>query len=199
MFIKMGPYRSELIPTNRWIRRIEKKFGLIGAGEIISPKKWHHRAILNPLYKLDELAWRVNAWNYNRARKITIRIDKYDTWSMDHTLAAIIHPMLIQLKETKRGAPNTDDWDVPHGIKSVNAKPKENEWDTDEFHFVRWDFIMDEMIHAFEQLKEDDWQSKFYSGDGESFTVDEKGLDEEDKRIHNGLRLFGKYYRNLWD
>ena len=58
---------------------------------------------------------------------------------------------------------------------------------------------MDEMIHAFEQLKEDDWQSKFYSGDGESFTVDEKGLDEEDKRIHNGLRLFGKYYRNLWD
>ena len=199
MFIKMGPYRSELIPTNRWIRRIEKKFGLVGAGEIISPKKWHHRAILNPLYKLDELAWRVNAWNYNRARKITIRIDKYDTWSMDHTLAAIIHPMLIQLKETKRGAPNTDDWDVPHGIKSVNAKPKENEWDTDEFHFVRWDFIMDEMIHAFEQLKEDDWQSKFYSGDGESFTVDEKGLDEEDKRIHNGLRLFGKYFRNLWD
>ena len=195
----MGPYRSELIPTNRWIRRIEKKFGLVGAGEIISPKKWHHRAILNPLYKLDELAWRVNAWNYNRTRKITIRIDKYDTWSMDHTLAAIIHPMLIQLKETKRGAPNTDDWDVPHGIKSVNAKPKVNEWDTDEFHFVRWDFIMDEMIHAFGQLKEDDWTARFYTEDGDSFTVDEKGLDEEDKRIHNGLRLFGKYYRNLWD
>ena len=199
MYINIGPFRSELIPTNRWITQLEDKFGLVGNGENVPLPKWYHKAILEPLHVLDSLVWRINELYASRKRRITIRIDKYDTWSMDHTLAMIIHPMLIQLKETKRGAPNTDDWDVPHGIKSVNAKPKENEWDTDEFHFVRWDFIMDEMIHAFEQLKEDDWTARFYTEDGDSFTVDEKGLDEEDKRIHNGLRLFGKYFRNLWD
>jgi len=199
MYINIGPFRSELIPTNRWITQLEDKFGLVGNGENVPLPKWYHKAILEPLHAFDSLVWRINELYASRKRRITIHIDKYDTWSMDHTLAMIIHPMLIQLKETKHGAPNTDDWDVPHGIKSVNAKPKENDGDTDEFHFVRWDFIMDEMIHAFGQLKEDDWQAKFYYDESGSFNVDEKGLDEEDKRIHNGLRLFGKYFRNLWD
>lgn len=39
------------------------------------------------------------------ARRIDIQIDKYDTWNMYHTLALIIYPMLIQLKETKHGVP----------------------------------------------------------------------------------------------
>ena len=42
-----------------------------------------------------------------------VRIDRYDTWSMDHTLADIILPMLKQLDATKHGAPHVDDEDVP--------------------------------------------------------------------------------------
>ena len=63
-------------------------------------------------------------------RKIVIHIDDYDTWSMDHTLAPIIAPMLKQLKATKHGAPFVDDEDVPEHLRSTNAKPKENKWDT---------------------------------------------------------------------
>ena len=29
--------------------------------------------------------------------------------------------------------------------------------------------------------------------------VDHEGLDAHNERIKNGLRLFGKYYRTLWD
>ena len=34
-----------------------------------------------------------------KERKVNIRIDNYDLWSMDHTLSLIILPMLKKLKE----------------------------------------------------------------------------------------------------
>lgn len=160
-----------------------------------------------------------------KKRKIKIRIDKYDTWGMDHTLALIILPMLKQLKETKHGAPFVDDEDVPENLRSTNAPPKEHDWDTDEFHFDRWDWVMDEMIFAFESIIDDSWEDQFYSGKSDlqwvpveplsdepekqmweskpgpnhTFKVDTEGMNEYNKRIDNGTRLFGKYYKNLWD
>jgi len=85
-----------------------------------------------------------------RNRRSYIKIDKYDTWSMDHTLAMIVLPMLKQLQATKHGAPGVDDEDVPEGLnlRSTEAPPKENEWDTDENWHKRWDWVMDEMIFA---------------------------------------------------
>jgi len=140
-----------------------------------------------------------------------VKIDRYDTWSMDHTLAHIIHPMLIQLKNTKHGAPFTDDEDVPEELSSWKAEPKENEWDTDSNHFKRWDWILDQMIWSFAQELEDDDVSQFYDH-SESFEqggdfnerlknikVDREGLKAHQDRKANGFRLFGKYYQNLWD
>ena len=87
-----------------------------------------------------------------KKRKIQIRIDKYDTWNMDNTLALIALPMLKQLRNTKHGAPWTDDEDVPEHLRSTAAEPKENEYHTDSNHFKRWNWIMDEMIWAFEMV-----------------------------------------------
>ena len=95
-------------------------------------------------------------------RKVSIRIDPYDTWSMDHTLALIIHPMLIQLKETKHGSPWVDDEDVPEYLRSTAAEPKENEWDTDSNLFDRWDWVLSEMIWAFERIIKDDGDTYYY-------------------------------------
>lgn len=143
-----------------------------------------------------------------------VKIDFWDTWSMDHTLADIVLPMLKQLKETKHGAPMTEDVDVPDNLKSTSAKPKEEEWDTDEFHFQRWDWILDEMIWAFEQKVTDDDESPFFDhsenepggfpwdrdGNYVSKTkVDWDGLKAHQVRKTNGYRLFGKYYEALWD
>jgi len=140
-----------------------------------------------------------------------VKIDKWDTWSMDYTLAHIITPMLKQLKETKHGSPFVDDEDVPEELKSTSAPPKENEWDTDENHFKRWDWVLDEMIWAFEQNLDYDSEEKFFDhSDVETGTHDILGqihkikIDQEGLKIHqdrkkNGFRLFGKYYQGLWD
>lgn len=113
-------------------------------------------------------------------RQVDIHIDNYDTWSMDHTLAMIILPMLRQLKETKHGAPGVDDSDVPDELKSTSAPPKENDWDTDDNHFKRWDWALDEMIWAFEQILIPDRESQFYSGTSDYLRVP---LDEHNKPI----------------
>ena len=71
-------------------------------------------------------------WYYSKLkRKIKVRIDKYDTWSMDNTLALIILPMLKQLKETKHGSPLVDDEDVPEHMRHTLSKgPDEPDYGT---------------------------------------------------------------------
>ena len=157
-----------------------------------------------------------------------VKIDRWDTWSMDHTLAPIILPMLKQLQATKHGAPNVDDEDVPEHLRSTAAPAKENEWDTDDNHFKRWDWALDEMIFAFTCKVDDSWEDEFREGEmdhswvpvdkdgnevpkGEhkyyrmkegpnhTYKCDYEGMERVQKRISNGFRLFGKYYEALWD
>jgi len=157
-----------------------------------------------------------------------VKIDRYDTWSMDHTLADIVLPMLKQLKEKQHGAGFVDDTDVPEELKSTSAPPKENEWDTDANHFKRWDWVMNEMIFAFECKVDDSWQDAFREGehdilwvpvdkDGnevpkgehrytemrrgpkDTYKCDYDSMKVVEDRIQNGFRLFGRYYQNLWD
>jgi len=149
-------------------------------------------------------------------------------------------PMLKQLKESKHGSPYVDDEDVPHLPKYYSSSNERMQYDLfdseeqDEFlwkqHEVRWDWVMDEMIYAFESLvgNNEDWESKYHTGemdrvfvpvDAEGNEVDEEdakfyrwdkgpndtshfdaeGYKIEAERIQNGFRLFGKYYRGLWD
>jgi hypothetical protein len=148
--------------------------------------------------------------------KVSVHIDDFDTWSMDHTLAYIIEPMLKQLKLTKHGAPNVDNKDVPKELRSDAI-----EGDVSVTHFKKWDWVLDEMIFAFES-KHNDWEEQFCSGEhdvawieitegklkghsemvkgpNDTFKIDWKGRTAYQKRITNGFRLFGKYYENLWD
>jgi hypothetical protein len=153
-----------------------------------------------------------------------VKVDRWDTWSMDHTLGQIALPMLKQLQATKHGAPFVDDEDVPEELKSTSAPAKENEWDTDENHFKRWDWAMNEMIYAFEHHINREWEEAYRSGeidwkseacewdengkakmfkmvDGpkNTYECDYDGMKVVEDRIKNGFRLFGKYYQALWD
>ena len=156
-------------------------------------------------------------------QNVSVRIDNYDTWSMDHTLAYIILPMLKQLKETKQGGPYVYPEDVPAELrptkKELTAYTKNGE--TDSKFFERWDWVMDEMIFAFES-KHNDWEEQFHSGEhdmqwikitegefegmtemvkgpNDSFEIDWEGRTAYQERITNGFTMFGKYYENLWD
>ena len=153
-----------------------------------------------------------------------VKIDYWDTWSMDHTLSPIILPMLKQLKEKQHGAGFVDDDDVTEELRSTSAPAKENEWDTDGNHFARWDYVLNEMIFAFTCKVDDSWEEQFRSGvhdiisvpcewdaDGRptlyqmkdgpnnTYKCDYEGMRVVEARIQNGFRLFGKYYQNLWD
>ena len=166
--------------------------------------RWYH----NTLYKL---------FGYTPEQPTSIKIDKWDTWSMDYTLAQIALPMLYQLAKTKHGSPIVDAKDVPEYLQG----------DTDEDENLvheRWDWVMSEMIFAFEsKVKDDDWQERYCTGEhdtynepvlssegeiigyemkkgpNDTFKIDHEGMKLHRDRITRGFTLFGKYYEGLWD
>jgi hypothetical protein len=157
-----------------------------------------------------------------------VKIDRWDTWSMDSTLAQIVLPMLRDLRDSKQGAPYVDPEDVPKHLRPKRQTKKEREnGHTDSTHFERWDWVLDEMIFAFEMKVKDDWKDAFHSGEidilwvpvdkdgnevpkadakyhemrhGPNHTheIDMEGMRAVQERISNGFKLFGKYYEGLW-
>lgn len=168
-----------------------------------------------------------------RPRVVDVKIDYWDTWSMDSTLAPIILPMLKQLRDTKHGSPMVDMEDVPEYMRTTTTE----DWDSQKvFDFYRedepegydvhkrWDWVLNEMIFAFEHLADDSWENQYYSGEidinqvpcdwnedgtprlyttehgpNHTYKCDYEGIIKVYTRIDNGLRLFGKYFRHLWD
>lgn len=112
-------------------------------------------------------------------RRVSVRVDDYDVWGADHTLALIILPVLEKLKSQKHGSPMVDAADLPkhlrlskreqrinqdgHWDKSLKADEAEIKRVSDKFH-AGWDWVMDEMIWAFRQHAEGDWDDQFHTG-----------------------------------
>src|SRR6056300_714594 len=158
MKIKIGPYPNRAI-CNLHTNYMNKKYGYVDWPEYKQKglrvkaqpfaEVWREKAedIIQLIYN-----YTINLFLDRRVQKIKIHIDRWDTWSMDHTLAPIILPMLVQLKETKHGAPMVDMEDVPKELRATKAQ--QNKYakggDVDPKHFERWDWIMDEMIYAFD-------------------------------------------------
>ncbi len=178
---------------------------------------------------------KVNIGKYpkgERQRKVNIEIENFDTWSLDHTLACVILPALIQLKHTKHGVPGEfvsrigGDMDRNYTFEFIQ------EDDNEVFDQLceKWNEVLDKMIWSFLQLSiEDDYDHQYHHGKVDyewvesdySYTdpitgktektyqmkdknpgshwYDYIGQEEHDKRIQEGLDLFGKYFRNLWD
>lgn len=174
-------------------------------------------------------AWASRYESWCERRRVSVKIDSWDTWSMDHTLAYIVLPMLIQLKNNQHGAGYVDDSDVPEHLQSHNGV-KPDEYDVDSLHFARWEWVLDEMIFAFDSKAGagQDWEEQFHTGnidfefvpvdvdgdpclredakwfemrktDLDTSHFDKEGYEKYQARINNGFRLFGKYYNNLWD
>ena len=153
-------------------------------------------------------------------RKNVVEIDDYDVWSADWLLAEIVHPLLVKLKEKKQGAPFVEDEDVPEELRSTSCAPKENEWDTDDNHFKRWDWALDEMIFAMQEIANNNENEPPYhtkTGTMEFGEIDPKkgtgplifnGWESTPEsvaankayhdRVQNGCRLFGLHFQNLW-
>jgi hypothetical protein len=202
MKIKIGPYPNRAI-CNLHTNYMNKKYGYVDWPEYKQKglrvkaqpfaEAWREQAedIIQSIYNFT-----INLFLDRRVQKIKIHIDRWDTWSMDHTLAYIVLPMLKQLKETKHGAPYVESADVPKELR-MNVHQKvayKKDGTTDENFFKRWDWVLDEMIYAFDcKANKDDVWMRF------DIKTQREAMDAEQERISNGFRLFGKYYENLWD
>ena len=191
MKVKISNYPNRLT-CHIHTRHMDKKYGFVNW-----PTEYNRTERL--LEKLEDAVQSVYnvfnwAWFDRRTQKVKVHIDRWDTWSMDHTLAPIILPMLKQLKETKHGAPFVDLTDVPKELHGKKLTKKQKDiGEVDDKHFDRWDWVLDEMIYAFDcKANKDDVYMRFDIDDRE-------GMKAEQERISNGFRLFGKYYENLWD
>ena len=124
---------------------------------------------------------------HRKNRAFNIHIDDFDVWSLDYTLACIIHPALIRLKETKHGYPELwEDGMVTHHNydRQLHFDIIDEEVET-QYLIDKWNVIMDKMIYSFEQIVKD----KLFD------ITDQKQLDE----IQEGIDLFAKHYTSLWD
>lgn len=184
------------------------------------PETWRQRSVA----QLGE--WLSNTWvadacqwiQDRRKRQISVHIDHYDVWNAGHTISLIALPLLKELKLRKHGAPHVEDCDVPEYLKSTRAPAKENDWDTDEFWFDRWEYVLDEMIWSHQQEVDDNpaeadcWQHDVpdaewpYPSSSNKFETMLAGIKCDWDRLaavqarkQNGFRLFGKYYQALWD
>ena len=250
MKVKIGPYKNWFGPYQLaeklcfWAKPVKDEYGIKDKPEWVHNfGEWLAHGSVEPDPTPDNPLsnWgrdRPTTWLYKfllwidskKERTIKVHIDPWDTWSMDDTLAYIVLPMLKQLKETKHGAPFVDDKDVPKELRSTSApaltEEEKNCGATDDFHFKRWDWVLDEMIFAFDSKVGEgkDWEDQFHSGEiefsskvtefdsdgkpklyemvrgpNDTHKWDRKGHLQYHKRISNGFRLFGRYYENLWD
>lgn len=200
MKVSIGPYRNWIGPYQIasalcfWAKQVPDEYGIKR-----EPDWVHDFGTWLAEDKNGNDTWLTKAciWiESKKKRSVKVRIDKYDTWSMDNTLAYIILPMLKQLQATKHGSPMVDDKDVPKELRSTSAPPKKDEWDADDNHHARWEWVLNQMIWSFEQIHADtDWEAEYHkNGD---FDID--GFKKHDEKIQKGLTLFGKYFRALWD
>lgn len=239
-----GPYQlADLLCF--WVKEVEDEYGMKDKpdwvhnfGEFLAhgfhketeenKRKWNRDRPKTFLYKFLE-------WVHSKkVKKEYIKIDYWDTWSMDHTLSPIILKMLKQLKATKHGSGYIDMEDVPEHMRTTETENWDDQKcfefyheDTEERKYNvhdRYEWALDEMIFAFEHLVDDSWEDKYSSGEmdhyseackwdengkptlyqmkegpNHTYKCDYDGLAEEWKRVDNGLRLFGKYFRTLWD
>lgn len=134
-------------------------------------------------------------------RTIRVKLHRHDTINMKETLAHIVTPMLKQLKKNQPGSPMVDDIDIPVELLLENIH-------------VKWVYILDEMIFAFESHTYD-WESQYYeyetlvevaegpiylrvSEEAAAITLDRVKRDEHKRRIDRGMGFFAKYYDDLW-
>jgi hypothetical protein len=129
---------------------------------------------------------KVHIGPYRKNRRISVHVDGYDLWNADTTLATVIVEVLKKYRADYQGSPNIDNDDVPDELK-MSAEQLVQFHETGEsdsnFH-KRWEYVLDEMIFAMD-----------FVANAASYYME---TEEDDKRVANGLRLFGKYMRALW-
>lgn len=167
----------------------------------------------------------ISPYKKNGFQKVEVDIQRHDILSMDYTLALIILPMLLYFKEQRTGVPGqlySEHYGNQYEFSFVDENLAEN------YRAKKWEDILDKMIWSFQQIIEDATTSKYSHGtfdfkfkkskkkftnpvtgkqetvyvleenENNTYWFDDVGYDLHNKRIQEGLKLFGEYYSSLW-
>lgn len=141
-------------------------------------------------------------------RVVNIEIHDYDLWNVDSTLTLIIHPLLVKFRDSNRmGFFPVMNEDLPDELhvdekKLYSYSSNEEERVSEEMLSKREIYILNEMIYAFENIKNNSEINVLWGEyDSGKICKEEfmKKVDLHENRKQNGLRLFGKYFQSLWD
>jgi len=159
----------------------------------------------------------------NIGQRAEIRIDPWDTNSIEITLARIILPLLLEHKDRAPSIPS----ELIKGIEVVDYNQMcfdfihEDSATPYEQAEKEWNEILDKMIWSFQQILTGDWDSNYHhikpKVDFETmdyispttdkleifrakneYWYDRVGHELHYQRIREGLELFGKYMLYLW-
>jgi hypothetical protein len=114
-----------------------------------------------------------------------------DLWSLDYTIAKFALPRLKELKKIK------------HGTPTLFFPPDKYSYTDEEYDVAKaeWDKVLDEIIFAMDYIancREWDYYPK-KTWPEKPAAEDYTELHEVEKRVQEGLILFGKHFRALWD
>ena len=117
-----------------------------------------------------------------------VDIDDHDIWNLDYTLACIIHPALVRLKESQHGYPELwEDGMCYHEYYTRQLHIDFIDEDVEsKYLWQKWQDILDDMIYAMEIIATE----KIYDIDLDTY---------DNERVDRGLELFGKHFCSLWD
>jgi len=114
--------------------------------------------------------------------RLTKGFDETDMWELHYHLADLIQPRLKFFIQSKR-----------HGYpKCFNSQDQF----TDDEAFELWNKTLGEMLEAFDlllKIREEEHSLK------ETVPINLEQAKKDHEKIQHGLKLFGKYFTDLWD
>ena len=139
---------------------------------------------------------KINIGPYRKNRAFHIRIDDYDVWNLDDTLAHIIHPALIRLRETKQGYPELWEDGMEPKFSNQLAFDFVDFDEQDKYLEKKWNNVMSTMIRAFGLIIHREAHEDAANKSDKGYL---KYMLEYYKAVDKGLTLFARHYHALWD
>lgn len=130
--------------------------------------------------------------DFKNPQKDIIEVESKDLWNLDTQLAKVIQPCIAAFLEKHKsggmsGHPFIYKKDL---LKNPKVKP-ENYSEDGAWCHESWIAVLEKINWSFQAIKGE------YDEDVLDFSIDQ--YKKHEKRIQEGLNLFAKYYRSLWD
>lgn len=161
----------------------------------------------------------VKYWFRKKYQKLTIGFPREESWDFRHAAAKWMLPRLKYLRDNADGHPariiEDNELDTSYLLEGDNPDYDKNWEERHKYGMEKWRGILDQIIWSLENhdnppdpIKPENWDPrckmiKYDNGSTEYQHFDKRSWDfspieEHDKKVKEGLKLFAEYYYDLW-